>query len=163
MAKDFCHFAEKWPFASQVEQRWRLCHRPEHPELPPFLAAPARRRPEDRQVFFFFARRQGINQLDDTKKKTNPVLGPNQHRKPRNITETGTRFLSRADPVAHLVRVGVSWNTADSSRVSGLIARQLYSIPLEYQILQEGDGGFQPAWIRRPVEASIDFGGGKCW
>jgi len=113
--------------------------------------------------FFFFARRQGINQLDDTKKKTNPVLGPNQHRKPRNITETGTRFLSRADPVAHLVRVGVSWNTADSSRVSGLIARQLYSIPLEYQILQEGDGGFQPAWIRRPVEASIDFGGGKCW
>ena len=31
---------------------------PEHPELPPFLAAPARGRPEDPQ---------GLNQPDDTK------------------------------------------------------------------------------------------------
>lgn len=37
---------------------------------------------------------------------------------------------------SHLVRVGVSWNTAESSRVSGLIAERFFPIPPSLQILE---------------------------
>jgi hypothetical protein len=65
-----------------------------------------------------------------------PVTQSSFLARPNNQRKEGCDFLEQIQ-LAHLVRVGVSWKTADSSRVSALIAEQSLSRSLPYQILPE--------------------------
>jgi hypothetical protein len=81
-----------------------------------------------------------------------PELRPNNRRK------EGCDFLEQIQ-LAHLVRVGVSWKTADSSRVSGLIAEQSLSRSLPYQILPERVEEEHRFWKRISTNAGKNFDG----